>query len=231
MSNAGLEGGDAAKLTERLVLRLLAFAVDVLPEFVTELYADDLAEAGGFNRKRLKNIRESYVTAIDLKAKRELTLTEKLIKDELAFQAEHGEKMLTEAQTWDVDNLGVRIFLFHESGLATMRSLLETALLFTPLHTKGVAPLAAKRNVDFLKKYMGIDIKTKRVDHGELVLNESDIHSGDFLGVIRMDGLDPMLAFGMGSHTGHTAVALWEEGQLYVAESTVNSSYWYAFGR
>lgn len=300
MSNAGLEGGDAAKLTERLVLRLLAFAVDVLPEFVTELYADDLAE----------------VTAIDLKAKRELTLTEKLIKDELAFQAEHGEKMnstdypyfafapkyidrilpggslnfssrcwkevfasvekldkewklvvkvskaqrlicselfglftashfrvgsfaapiggqktftfemgLTEAQTWDVDNLGVRIFLFHESGLATMRSLLETALLFTPLHTKGVAPLAAKRNVDFLKKYMGIDIK-KRVDHGELVLNESDIHSGDFLGVIRMDGLDPMLAFGMGSHTGHTAVALWEEGQLYVAESTVNSSYW-----
>lgn len=49
------------------------------------------------------------------------------------------------------------------------------------------------------------------MDHGELVLNESDIHSGDFLGVIRMDGLDPMLAFGMGSHTGHTAVALWEE--------------------
>ena len=45
---------------------------------------------------------------------------------------------LTEAQTWDVDNLGVRIFLFHESGLATMRSLLETALLFTPLHTKGL---------------------------------------------------------------------------------------------
>eukprot|EP00913_Durusdinium_trenchii_P012680 g11907.t1 len=85
------------------------------------------------------------------------------------------EMGLTEAQTWDVDNLGVRIFLFHESGLATMRSLLETALLFTPLHTKGVAPLAAKRNVDFLKKYM---------------------------------------------------VNILQEGQLYVAESTVNSSYW-----
>ena len=31
---------------------------------------------------------------------------------------------------------------------------------------------------------------------------------------------------GMGSHTGHTAVAIWEHEQLYVAESTINSSYW-----
>jgi len=46
------------------------------------------------------------------------------------------------------------------------------------------------------------------------VLNESDIHSGDFFGVIRLDGLDSMLAFGMGSHTGHTTVALWEETWL-----------------
>lgn len=48
----------------------------------------------------------------------------------------------------------------------------------------------------------------------EFVLNESDIHSGDFFGVIRLDGLDSMLAFGMGSHTGHTTVALWEETWL-----------------
>lgn len=34
-----------------------------------------------------------------------------------------------------------------------MQSLYRLSLL-------GVAPLAAKRNVDFLKKYMGIDIKT-----------------------------------------------------------------------
>lgn len=46
------------------------------------------------------------------------------------------------------------------------------------------------------------------------ILNESQIHSGDFIGVIRLDGLDPVLAFGMGSHTGHTAVALWEETWL-----------------
>lgn len=34
------------------------------------------------------------------------------------------------------------------------------------------------------------------------------VHSGDFFGVIRLDGLDPMLAWGMGSTTGHTTVAM-----------------------
>lgn len=100
----------------------------------------------------------------------------------------------------------------------------------------------------------------KRTSRDDPVLNESDIHSGDFFGVLRLDGLDPMLAFGMGSQTGHTTVALWEEtwrekghgtrwdlpvcltaskvecvlaicdskdGQLYIAESTPNSSYWW----
>ena len=52
------------------------------------------------------------------------------------------------------------------------------------------------------------------------ILNESQIHSGDFIGVIRLDGLDPVLAFGMGSHTGHTAVALWEETWLVSVDVT-----------
>ena len=52
---------------------------------------------------------------------------------------------LTEPQTWDVDNLGVRIFAFHENALATMRSVLDTALLFAPLHTKGRTSAAGMR--------------------------------------------------------------------------------------
>lgn len=52
------------------------------------------------------------------------------------------------------------------------------------------------------------------------------IHSGDFFGIIRLDGLDPMLAWAMGSTTGHTTVALWIDGELYVCESTVTDSYW-----
>jgi hypothetical protein len=35
-----------------------------------------------------------------------------------------------------------------------------------------------------------------------------------------------MLAWAMGSTTGHTTVALWIDGELYVCESTVTDSYW-----
>eukprot|EP00438_Fugacium_kawagutii_P011774 Skav222948 [mRNA] locus=scaffold1489:633176:637151:+ [translate_table: standard] len=210
MSNGGISE-DVTDFRGRLALRILAFAVDVLPESIRNEYTADLAEVRG----------------IDPLASRPLTWTEQLIKDELASQLQHGENLtaqdykyfqfapLTEAQTWDVDNLGIRIFTFQENAVATMRSVLETALLFTPLHTKGVAPLAAKRNVDFLTKYLGTEMKQpvdmKRTSRDDPVLNESDIHSGDFFGVLRLDGLDPMLAFGMGSQTGHTTVALWEE--------------------
>jgi hypothetical protein len=52
------------------------------------------------------------------------------------------------------------------------------------------------------------------------------VHSGDFLGIIRLDGLDPMLAWAMGSATGHTTTALWIDGELFICESTVTDSYW-----
>jgi len=41
-----------------------------------------------------------------------------------------------------------------------------------------------------------------------------------------LDGLDPMLAWAMGSVTGHTVLALWIGGQLYIIESTNKNSYW-----
>jgi len=57
-------------------------------------------------------------------------------------------------------------------------------------------------------------------------ISKSDVKSGDFLGIIRLDGLDPMLAWAMGSHTGHTCITIWINETLYVAESTVDSAYW-----
>jgi len=58
-------------------------------------------------------------------------------------------------------------------------------------------------------------------------LDASLIQNGDFLGVIRMDGLDPMLAWAMGSVTGHTTIALRDpNGVLHVCESTIASAYW-----
>lgn len=42
---------------------------------------------------------------------------------------------------------------------------------------------------------------------------------------MRLDGLDPMIMYGSGSHSGHTVMALRMEGDLYIVESTF-APYW-----
>merc|ERR1712038_1464548 len=41
-----------------------------------------------------------------------------------------------------------------------------------------------------------------------------------------MDGLDPVLAWAQGAQTGHTTIAVWDEDQLYIYESTSKDAYW-----
>ena len=38
--------------------------------------------------------------------------------------------------------------------------------------------------------------------------------NGDTINIMRLDGLDPMIAWAMGAATGHTAIALWKEDQV-----------------
>ena len=84
---------------------------------------------------------------------------------------------------------------------------------------------AAARNVKFMSEYAARDMSPRTVN--EVDLPESYIQSGDFFGIIRLDGLDPMLAWAMGSTTGHTTIAVRDEaGDLYIHESTAKDSYW-----
>lgn len=114
---------------------------------------------------------------------------------------------------------------FMTDKKTSVANLLETVLLFVPEFTKNVDPRSAERNVDFMATYPKF-VMEKRNPSSNLPPPAELIHSGDFLGVIRLDGLDPMLAWGMGSTTGHTTVALWIDGELYICESTVTDSYW-----
>jgi hypothetical protein len=50
-------------------------------------------------------------------------------------------------------------------------------------------------------------------------IDESLVKSGDYFAVMRLDGLDPMIMYGTGSHSGHSVVALRIDGQLYITES------------
>ena len=40
------------------------------------------------------------------------------------------------------------------------------------------------------------------------------MYLGDTFNIMRLDGLDPMIAWAMGSATGHTAMALWRNNEV-----------------
>lgn len=132
----------------------------------------------------------------------------------------------SKADVWDITTKGVRVFQFETGILDVVSDLLSTVLLFGSEATQGVPQWVADVNLDFLAKYAGVKMTPRSTP--SVTIDEDSINSGDFFGVMRLDGLDPMLAWAMGSTTGHTTVALRDpaDGQLYIAESTVKDSYW-----
>lgn len=131
---------------------------------------------------------------------------------------------LSEADLWDFNTKGVRIFKFLNDLPTFAANLIETVKIFIPEMVNAIPPSIAELNVDFLERYTKFRYPPR--DEGLVIIPESQIKSGDLFGVMRLDGLDPMLAWGMGSTTGHVTVALWMDGELYVVESTVEGTYW-----
>jgi hypothetical protein len=50
-------------------------------------------------------------------------------------------------------------------------------------------------------------------------IDETLIKSGDLLLMRRPDGIDPLIMISTGSHIAHSAVCIWNEGELYVFEN------------
>eukprot|EP01097_Dermamoeba_algensis_P000742 TRINITY_DN1261_c0_g1_i7.p1 TRINITY_DN1261_c0_g1~~TRINITY_DN1261_c0_g1_i7.p1 ORF type:complete len:600 (-),score=151.32 TRINITY_DN1261_c0_g1_i7:101-1849(-) len=152
-----------------------------------------------------------------------LTLDTFLLRGE--HTVELNFKNMTEADKYDLTTNGVRIFRFIAGEPEAVESLYQTAMLFVPALLNQAVPEATQQhNLNFLSSYAGLNLEKRTIT--DVPLNESEIHSGDFFGVLRLDGLDPMLAWGMGAGTGHTTVALWIDGALYICESTTKSKYW-----
>lgn len=55
--------------------------------------------------------------------------------------------------------------------------------------------------------------------------DENLIQSGDFLAIMRLDGVDPIIMYGSGTHAGHSTMALRMDGELYIIESQ-DGWYW-----
>ncbi|CAM9245514.1 unnamed protein product [Ectocarpus fasciculatus] len=130
-----------------------------------------------------------------------------------------------EAEEWDLATKGVRVMRFMTPLHECAANVLQTLKLFVPEFTQQVDPLSAATNIEFMAQYPQF-VMEERDPLSSLPPPEHMVHSGDFFGIIRLDGLDPMLAWAMGSTTGHTTTALWIDGELFICESTVLDSYW-----
>jgi len=129
------------------------------------------------------------------------------------------------AEAWDLKTKGIRAFMFTNGTIESILQIIDTALLFVPELVNPVDNASAARNLYFMDQYAQVDMKPRSASI--VNIDESTVQSGDFFGIIRLDGLDPMLAWAMGSSTGHTAIAIRDpDGTLYVAESTVKDVYW-----
>jgi hypothetical protein len=64
---------------------------------------------------------------------------------------------------------------------------------------------------------MGVNLEERSIKDYDY--DESLIHSGDHFSIMRLDGLDPIIMIGSGAHAGHSVMALWMDGQLYIVES------------
>ena len=80
-----------------------------------------------------------------------------------------------------------------------------------------------KANVEFLKWSINFDLVERPTKVVEI--DENLVKSGDYFAVMRLDGLDPMIMYGTGSHSGHSVVALRMDGNLYIVESQ-DAWYW-----
>ena len=92
-----------------------------------------------------------------------------------------------------------------------------------PLFRPHIPKYQLNANLRMLDLYM--NWKPEFRNDTVLNINEKEIKTGDFIAISRFDGLDNIIMIGTGSHIGHSAVAAWIDGELYVLESQ-DGWYW-----
>ena len=82
-----------------------------------------------------------------------------------------------------------------------------------------------KANIKFLHDAMGLVIEERETY--EVHVSPDLISSGDYFLIMRLDGLDPLIMYGTGSHGAHCVMALRFDGdpELYIVESQ-DAWYW-----
>lgn len=137
----------------------------------------------------------------------------------------------------DIQRNGLKIFMFCDGYVDTFMAVFNTMLAFVggmgidpnagPLWGSHIPEYMEKENVKFLNDTMGYELIPREIQ--EYDYDESNIQSGDYLGIIRLDGLNPIIMYGSGTHAGHSTMALRFDGELYIVESQ-GGWYWPVHG-
>jgi hypothetical protein len=131
----------------------------------------------------------------------------------------------------------VKIYMFCDGYIDTFTSVYNTLLQFVGgIGTNGSDPspfgshvpeYMEKANLAFLNETLGYDMKPRTIQTYEY---DSDlIQSGDFIAIMRLDGVDEIIMYGTGTHSGHSTMALRMDGELYIVESQ-DGWYWPVHG-
>ena len=103
----------------------------------------------------------------------------------------------------DVATAGIRIYRFRTAMPTVISDIYATAKLFLGAETgkPNVPEATAADNLKFLQDYANMSFPARSETAGATVLgpDQVDIQSGDLLGIIRFDGLDPLIAWGTGN--------------------------------
>ena len=145
-------------------------------------------------------------------------------------------KNLSDEEIYDIEKNGVRIFVFCDGLVDLFADFFMTLKLFLGgFSTNPHIPIVGSHttwymdesNIKFLEHSIGYKMEKRPVS--KVNIPESEIHSGDFLAITRLDGLDEIIMYGSGSRVGHSTMALWieEDGkrELYIVESQ-DGWYW-----
>ena len=97
-----------------------------------------------------------------------------------------------------------RLFVYPISPEIITYNLAASLALFEPVLTQGVSKTFADINRDFLASFVGINMEPRMEAPDFLDIPREMIKNGDTFNIMRLDGLDPMIAWAMGAATGHT---------------------------
>ena len=154
----------------------------------------------------------------------------------VAFEGHHEVviKRITQDDKDEIKVNGIKLYGFCAGLVNTVKSFFMTVKAFygglgsdphakNPKFRPNIPKDMERANLRILELYNHYTPE-RRKNNTIVHFDKNVIHSGDFLVISRMDGLDPLIMIGHGGRSGHSAVFSWIDGELYVLES---QSGWY----